>query len=190
MQRSASQAGCRIDLDDFGTGFTSIVNIRRFNVSRIKIDRRLVSRLDKDAEQRRMVAALLSFSSKLGIEALADGVSPGSFVIALGLLCVIVPGVIFICIQMRRILLTLVEGDPFVPENAGRLSRIGIAIAAMEIIRIATLLVVRAMPSLVGDAPPKLSTQLILWISVAALFILSQVFREGTRLRDEEKMTI
>jgi len=25
---------------------------------------------------------------------------------------------------------------------------------------------------------------------VAALFILSQVFREGTRLRDEEKMTI
>jgi hypothetical protein len=60
----------------------------------------------------------------------------------------------------------------------------------MEIIRIATLLVVRAMPSLVGDAPPKLSTQLILWISVAALFILSQVFREGTRLRDEEKMTI
>jgi hypothetical protein len=31
---------------------------------------------------------------------------------------------------------------------------------------------------------------LIPWASVAALFILSQVFREGTRLRDEEKMTI
>lgn len=125
-----------------------------------------------------------------GIEALADGVSPGNFVIALGLLCVIVPGLIFICIQMRRILLTLVEGDPFVPENAGRLTRIGIAIAAMELVRVVTLLVVRAMPGLAGDAPPKLSTQLILWISVAALFILSQVFREGTRLRDEEKMTI
>jgi EAL domain-containing protein (putative c-di-GMP-specific phosphodiesterase class I)/GGDEF domain-containing protein len=72
--RALSKAGCAIDLDDFGTGFTSIINIRRFNVSRIKIDRRLVSRLDKDAEQRRMVAALLSFSSKLGIEALAEGV--------------------------------------------------------------------------------------------------------------------
>ena len=125
-----------------------------------------------------------------GIEALADGVTPGNFVIALGLLCVIVPGLIFICLQMRRILLTLVEGDPFVPENAGRLTRIGIAIAVMELIRVATLLVVRTMPGLVGYAPPKLSTQLILWISVAALFILSQVFREGTRLRDEEKMTI
>lgn len=69
-----SHAGCRIELDDFGTGFTSIVNIRRFNVSRIKIDRCLVSRLDKDGEQRRMVSALLSFSKKLGIEALAEGV--------------------------------------------------------------------------------------------------------------------
>ena len=75
---SLSRAGCRIELDDFGTGFTSIVNIRRFNVSRIKIDRCLVSRLDKDAEQRRMVSALLSFSTKLGIEALAEGVETES----------------------------------------------------------------------------------------------------------------
>ena len=72
--KSLSKAGCRIDLDDFGTGFTSIINIRRFNVSRIKIDRCLISRLDKDAEQKRMVSALLSFSSKLGIETLAEGV--------------------------------------------------------------------------------------------------------------------
>ena len=72
--KALSKAGCRIDLDDFGTGFTSIINIRRFNVSRIKIDRCLVSRLDKDAEQKRMVSALLSFSNKLGIETLAEGV--------------------------------------------------------------------------------------------------------------------
>jgi EAL domain-containing protein (putative c-di-GMP-specific phosphodiesterase class I) len=72
--KALSKAGCRIDLDDFGTGFTSIINIRRFNVSRIKIDRCLVSKLDKDIEQKRMVSALLSFSNKLGIEALAEGV--------------------------------------------------------------------------------------------------------------------
>lgn len=72
--KALSASGCRIDLDDFGTGFSSILNIRRFNVSRIKIDRRLVSRLDKDADQRRMVSALLSFSAKLGIEAVAEGV--------------------------------------------------------------------------------------------------------------------
>jgi hypothetical protein len=105
-------------------------------------------------------------------------------------LAVIVPGVIYICFQLRHILLTLAEGDPFVPENARRLTRIGTAIAAMELIRIATVMVVRAVPSFVGDKLPPISTQFILWISVAALFVLSQVFREGTRLRDEEKMTI
>lgn len=125
-----------------------------------------------------------------GIHALAEGVVPGQFVIGLAGLAVIAPGVIFICLQLRRILLTLTEGDPFVPENARRLSRIGIVIAAMELIRLATVLVVRTVPALVADTPPQLSTQFILWISVAALFVLSQVFREGTRLRDEEKMTI
>jgi Protein of unknown function (DUF2975) len=125
-----------------------------------------------------------------GIKALAEGVMPGQLVIGLVGLMVIVPGVIFICLQLRRILLTLADGDPFVPENARRLSRIGIAIAAMELLRVVTVLVVSAVPTLVGDEPPRLSTQFILWISVAALFVLSQVFREGTRLRDEEKMTI
>ena len=69
-----SRIGCRIDLDDFGTGYTSFINIRRFNVGRIKIDRSLVSQLDHDAEQHKMVAALLAFSEKLNVKALAEGV--------------------------------------------------------------------------------------------------------------------
>ncbi len=138
-----------------------------------------------------LMASLSGGSTEVsGIKALADGVMPGQLVIGLVGLAVIVPGVIFICLQLRRILLTLADGDPFVPENARRLSRVGIAIAAMEIIRIATVMVVSTVPTLVGNEPPRLSTQFILWISVAALFVLSQVFREGTRLRDEEKMTI
>jgi hypothetical protein len=125
-----------------------------------------------------------------GIKALADGVMPGELMIGLAGLVMIVPGVIFICLQLRRILMTLTEGDPFVPENARRLSHIGIAIAVIELVRVATVIIVRTVPAFVGDDPPQVSTQPILWISVAALFVLSQVFREGTRLRDEEKMTI
>lgn len=138
-----------------------------------------------------LMASLSGGSTEFsGIKALAEGVSPGQLVIGLAGLAVIVPGVIFICLQLRRILLTLIDGDPFVPENANRLSRIGIAIAAMELLRLAVVVFVSAVPKLVGDEAPRLSTQFILWISVAALFVLSQVFREGTRLRDEEKMTI
>jgi hypothetical protein len=138
-----------------------------------------------------LMASLSGGSTEFsGIKALAEGVSPGQLVIGLAGLAVIVPGVIFICLQLRRILLTLIDGDPFVPENAGRLSRIGIAIAGMELLRLVVVVFVSAVPKLVGDEAPRLSTQFILWISVAALFVLSQVFREGTRLRDEEKMTI
>lgn len=69
-----SKIGCGIDLDDFGTGFTSFANIRRFDVGRIKIDRSLVSQVDRDETQEKMIAALLAFSEKLGIEVLAEGV--------------------------------------------------------------------------------------------------------------------
>ncbi|MCB1387851.1 MAG: EAL domain-containing protein [Rhodobacteraceae bacterium] len=66
--------GCGIDLDDFGTGHASIANIRRFAVGRIKIDRSFVSNLHADAEQQKMVAAILSMAEQLGLDTLAEGV--------------------------------------------------------------------------------------------------------------------
>lgn len=69
-----SRIGCKIDLDDFGTGFTCFANIRRFDVDRIKIDRSLVNQVDQDDTQRAMIAALLAFSDKLGLVTLAEGV--------------------------------------------------------------------------------------------------------------------
>lgn len=78
-----SRIGCRIDLDDFGTGFTSFVNIRRFEVERIKIDRSLVCNLDTDTNQYRMLSALLAFAHSLGIEVLAEGVETEGEIAAL-----------------------------------------------------------------------------------------------------------
>jgi diguanylate cyclase (GGDEF)-like protein len=66
--------GCGIDLDDFGTGHASISSIKRFKTSRIKIDRSFVTHVDKDGEQQRMVAAILTMAQQLGVESLAEGV--------------------------------------------------------------------------------------------------------------------
>ena len=68
------ELGCRIDLDDFGTGHASISSIRRFSVSRIKIDRSFVSKADRDPEQQRMISAILTMAERLGVETLAEGV--------------------------------------------------------------------------------------------------------------------
>ncbi len=66
--------GCHIDLDDFGTGHASINALRRFTVHRLKIDRSFVTRVDRDEDQRRMLAAVLSMADRLGLETLAEGV--------------------------------------------------------------------------------------------------------------------
>ena len=72
--RALAQMGCAVDLDDFGTGNASITALRRFAVSRIKIDRSVVTRCDRDPEQQRMVMAILSMAEQLGLDTLAEGV--------------------------------------------------------------------------------------------------------------------
>ncbi len=69
-----SRLGCLIDLDDFGTGSASIASIRRFAISRLKIDRSFVTRLDQDAEQRRVVAAIVTMAEQLDLDTVAEGV--------------------------------------------------------------------------------------------------------------------
>lgn len=69
-----SALGCSIDLDDFGTGNASIASIRRFSVSRIKIDRSFVMKADRDPEQQRMISAILTMAERLQVETLAEGV--------------------------------------------------------------------------------------------------------------------
>ncbi|WP_415919429.1 putative bifunctional diguanylate cyclase/phosphodiesterase [Tateyamaria sp. SN6-1] len=72
--KALSELGCRIDLDDFGTGHASIAALRRFGVNRIKIDRSFVMKADRDPEQQRMISAILTMAERLGVETLAEGV--------------------------------------------------------------------------------------------------------------------
>ena len=66
--------GINIDLDDFGVGQASLGAIRRFGVTRIKIDQSFIRDLDQDPEQQTMLAAILSMAHHLGVETLAEGV--------------------------------------------------------------------------------------------------------------------
>ncbi|RRH72498.1 putative bifunctional diguanylate cyclase/phosphodiesterase [Falsigemmobacter faecalis] len=73
-----ARLGCRIDLDDFGTGHASITNIRRFGVHRLKIDRSYISRVEQDREAQRVLTAILSMAEQLGLDTLAEGVETPS----------------------------------------------------------------------------------------------------------------
>lgn len=69
-----SEMGCRIDLDDFGSGHASLAALRRFAIDRIKIDRSFITHVDDDPEQQRMVNAILTMADRLGIETLGEGI--------------------------------------------------------------------------------------------------------------------
>lgn len=88
-----TELGCRIDLDDFGTGHASISSIRRFAIQRLKIDRSFVMKVDRDKEQQDMVAAILTMAERLGLDTLAEGVeTPGEHTMLAQLGCSHVQG--------------------------------------------------------------------------------------------------
>jgi predicted signal transduction protein with EAL and GGDEF domain len=72
--RDLANLGCHIDLDDFGTGHTSISSIRRFAIQRLKIDRSFVVKVDQDPDQKDMIAAILVMAERLGLDTIAEGV--------------------------------------------------------------------------------------------------------------------
>ncbi len=66
--------GIGIDVDDFGTGHTSIVSLLRLMPRRFKIDRQLVGPVATSEGQRRLVATIVDIGRTLGIKVVAEGV--------------------------------------------------------------------------------------------------------------------
>ncbi len=68
------ELGIAIDVDDFGTGHTSIVSLLKLSPRRLKIDRQLISPVAQSPEQRRLIAAIVDIGASLGIAVVAEGV--------------------------------------------------------------------------------------------------------------------
>jgi diguanylate cyclase (GGDEF)-like protein len=68
------KSGCRIALDDFGAGFTSLRELQYLPVDILKIDRDFVKLLPDDAASIRMVQTLVGLASDLSLVTVAEGV--------------------------------------------------------------------------------------------------------------------
>ena len=64
--------GCRIAIDDFGSGYSNFEKILKMDIDMIKIDGSLISRIDHDSHSELIVRTILDFAQYAGIETVAE----------------------------------------------------------------------------------------------------------------------
>jgi EAL domain-containing protein (putative c-di-GMP-specific phosphodiesterase class I) len=68
------ELGVQIAVDDFGTGFSSLEQLRRFPIDVLKVDRSFVQGVDHDARDAAIAANLVSLAHALDLVAVAEGI--------------------------------------------------------------------------------------------------------------------
>lgn len=64
--------GCRIAVDDFGSGYSNFEHLLKLNVNYIKIDGTLIKNLDKDISAQIIVETIVDFAKRLNLLTVAE----------------------------------------------------------------------------------------------------------------------
>ncbi|MBS1181476.1 MAG: yegE [Proteobacteria bacterium] len=70
--RAARGIGCRVSLDDFGSGLSSFTYLKSFDVDAIKIDGSFVHNMAESAYDRTVVRAINEIGRELGVDVIAE----------------------------------------------------------------------------------------------------------------------
>ncbi|MEO1252368.1 MAG: DUF2975 domain-containing protein [Pseudomonadota bacterium] len=92
---------------------------------------------------------------------------------------------LFVVTRLLEILKTLRFGSPFVKENADRFREVGYALLIGEGAKF-----VFSFFSLIFGADLDIEIEMIAWVAIIAVFVLSEVFREGARMKEEQDLTV
>jgi len=72
--RQLKLMGVRVVMDDFGTGHSSLSNLRSFPFDKIKIDRSFIAAMSSDDGARALVRAIVGLGRSLGLPVTAEGI--------------------------------------------------------------------------------------------------------------------
>jgi EAL domain-containing protein (putative c-di-GMP-specific phosphodiesterase class I) len=71
---AVKRLGVRIAIDDFGVGYSSLAQIKRFPIDTLKVDRSFIRDLMENAEDRAITQAIIAMGKTLSLTVVAEGV--------------------------------------------------------------------------------------------------------------------
>src|SRR3954471_2374179 len=92
--------------------------------------------------------------------------------------------------RLLRIIESVRTGEPFMVDNAGRLRTVAWALFGLELLHICVVAIASAVST--KELPLHISGNFDLtgWLAILLLFVLVQVFLEGTRIREDLEGTV
>ncbi|MCD3298165.1 putative bifunctional diguanylate cyclase/phosphodiesterase, partial [Clostridium botulinum] len=66
--------GIKISIDDFGTEYSSFMNIKKISIDKIKIDMQFIKNVPHEKKDSAIVSSIIDFSHNLGLKVIAEGV--------------------------------------------------------------------------------------------------------------------
>lgn len=88
LLQSIAGYGCRISIDDYGTGYSSLGYLKSLPIDTLKIDRSFISQMLEDAQDRIIVNSTVQLAHNLGLDVTAEGIEDVELVASLlGLGC-------------------------------------------------------------------------------------------------------
>ncbi len=92
--------------------------------------------------------------------------------------------------RLHKIVESVRTGEPFTVDNAGRLRTIAWALLGLELLHICVVAIASAVST--KEVPLRINGNFDLtgWLAILLLFVLAQVFLEGTRMREDLEGTV
>ena len=142
---------------------------------------------------------VIVFQSEIAAELAQDGkdLAPGMIAagvaLLLGLAGVLIAGIYFLW-NLLAVTDTVRDGDPFIPENANRLTRMAWLVVLMELATFALMVpgmwIVNALAEAGEDTIVETDFDGSGLVLILVLFVLARVFRQGAAMREDLEGTV